>query len=58
MAFYTVTIEDSFDGRQYTGDFEAIESSEAEFDARQFYAYELDTLPDEIIIISSIKKES
>jgi len=55
MALYTVTIEDAFDSRQYSGEFEALEQSDAEFQARRFYALELDTEPDEILIISSIK---
>ncbi len=52
---YSITIVDEIFG-EFTGDFIATSQDEAILDAREFYAYEMDTQPEEIEIIKVITK--
>jgi hypothetical protein len=57
MAIYIITIQDNFFG-EFTGEFEAENLEEACREAKEEYAYELDTTIDEIEILSATIKQS
>ncbi len=52
---YKITISDKFDNRIYTGVFKANSELEAITDCQDFYAQELDSIPDNIQILDIIK---
>lgn len=48
---YAVTVRDSFFRMELCGEFEAASQKDAELQARQYYAEELDSVPEEIEIV-------
>lgn len=57
MIIYRITIQDTMFG-EFTGEFEADTFEEACMDAKEFYALEMDTNPEEIEILAISIKQS
>lgn len=50
---YTITIYDDFFKKEYKGQFDGVTQADAENEARDFYAYELDCNTTDINIIKT-----
>jgi hypothetical protein len=58
MAKFNITVRDDFFAKNLTGTFEADTLQQAESDAKDFYAQELDCYRDDIVIVSSEETQS